>query len=65
MVEARNQIADSYDRACDGCPFREECEAYQDAFGSGECFRNDWAKSLMDYLRRSGQEVKECLRQLD
>jgi len=53
MAEGLNQVNDSYERACDTCPFRDECPAYQEAFGQGECFRDDWAKSLLDYLRHS------------
>ncbi len=60
-----SHVSDAYDRACDGCPFRDECRDYQDAFGPQECFRDDWMRSLMGYLRCPDQEVKECPRQSD
>jgi len=47
------QMADSYDRGCDSCPFREECNDYRDAFGRRECLRDDWGKALFDFIKQS------------
>lgn len=52
-------VSDAYDRACDGCPFRDECRDYQDAFGPEECFRDHWAKALADFLKESKEAENE------
>lgn len=52
----KERAVDYYDRACDSCPFREECEIYREAFGESECLRDDWAKSLMDFLKEQEKE---------
>ena len=54
MLEVNRQketVSDYYDRACDSCPFRDECDIYREAFGESECLRDDWAKSLMDFIK--------------
>ena len=59
MLEANQQkekVIDYYDRACDSCPFQDECEVYQEAFGKAECLRDDWAKSLVDFIRDKEKE---------
>jgi len=59
MLEVNRQkerMADYYDKACDSCPFQDECEVYQEAFGKSECLRDDWAKSLMDFIRDKEKE---------
>jgi adenine-specific DNA glycosylase len=58
MIETLNQPADFYEHACDSCPLRNECQAYQEAFGSDECLRDDYGKALMDYLKDSREVEK-------
>lgn len=59
MVETLSvSVRDSYNRACDSCPFRDECKDYKEAFGTEECLRDDWARSLLDYLKETcGDEI--------
>ena len=63
MLEVNRQkerVTDYYDRACDSCPFQDECEIYQEAFGKEECLRDDWAKSLMDFIKdKEGEKENE------
>lgn len=54
------KISDSYDRGCDSCPFKEECNAYEDAFGQGECLRDDWGKALFDFIKQSEKGNKNA-----
>ena len=56
MNAEKQPMADAYERACDTCPFRDDCQAYKEAFGLDECLRDDYAKSLMDFLRHTEQE---------
>jgi len=47
---------ESYLRACDTCPFLDECECYREAFGSSECLRDDYGRALLDFLKDSRKE---------
>lgn len=47
---------ESYLRACDTCPFGDECECYREAFGSSECLRDDYGRALLDILKDSRKE---------
>ena len=59
-MNAKKQPApDAYERACNICPFLEECQAYKEAFGLDECLRDDYAKSLMDFLKHAEQEARK------
>jgi len=54
MSTEKQPMPDSYERACDTCPFLDECQDYIEAFGLDECLRDDYGKALMDFLRQSG-----------
>ncbi len=63
MAEGLNRVNDFYERACDSCPFRDECHAliifsflYQEAFGDSECLRDDYGRALLDFLKDSRKE---------
>jgi len=47
---------ESYLKACDTCPFLDECESYREAFGSSECLRDDYGRALLDFLKDSRKE---------
>lgn len=50
MIDRTDKKREEDARACDTCPFADECSAYREAFGRDECYRDDWAKSLFDCL---------------
>lgn len=65
MPEKIETIGQFFDKGCDTCPFWDECFDYQLAFGDGECLRDDWAKSLLDYLKNSGEGIEKWFKQRD
>ncbi len=49
---------ESHLKACGTCPFGQECESYQEAFGSRECLRDDYGRAMLDFLKDSRKEKR-------